>query len=151
MTGQVTVLAVRHADIDQPAASADPPLNAAGRRRATALAHVAGSSAVGTIFTSTLTRTKATAEPLARRLGLQPREVPGTAELAEQVRSGELGEVVMIAGHSNTVPEMIHALGVPSAPAIGEREFDNLFVVTVVVADGTAALVRLRYGAIPTR
>ena len=50
----------------------------------------------------------------------------------------------MIAGHSNTIPEMIEAFGVPAAPAIGEREFDNLFVVSVV--GGEAALLRLKYG-----
>ena len=40
---------------------------------------------------------------------------------------------------------MIEALGVPApAPAIGEREFDNLFVVTSV--GGEAGLLRLKYG-----
>ena len=37
-----TVLAVRHADVDLPPTGPDPPLNAAGRRRAEALARVVG-------------------------------------------------------------------------------------------------------------
>jgi broad specificity phosphatase PhoE len=68
----VTVLAVRHADIDLPAASEDPELNAAGRVRADDLAHAVATSGVSTIFTSELTRTKQTVAPTARELGLLP-------------------------------------------------------------------------------
>lgn len=140
-----TVLLVRHADIDVPPLSNDPHLNAAGRRRAMGLAHIAGGSGVTAIFTSTFTRTVQTVQPLAIQLGLVARPVPPPAVLAQQVTAGGLGNVVVIAGHSNTVPEMIEALGVPApAPAIGEREFDNLFVVTVV--GGEAGLLRLKYG-----
>ena len=61
--------------------------------------------------------------------------------------SGPDGAVVLIAGHSNTVPEMIAALGVPPPlPTIGEQDFDNLFVVTANAATGQAALVALKYG-----
>ena len=145
----VTVLLVRHADIDLPPGSTDPPLNSDGQTRARALAHVAGSAEVSAIFTSTFTRTKQTAKPLADRLGLQPQEVPQPEHpdvLAQQILSGQFGAVVLIAGHSDTVPKMINALGTAAEPAISEREFDNLFVVTVL-RRGEAALVRLRYGA----
>src|SRR3954447_13028913 len=143
-----TVLLVRHADIDLPlpAGSNDPPLNAAGRARAETLAHVAGAAGVTTVFTSPFARTKQTVGPLAARLGVQPREVPSPQVLAHEVSSGATGEVVLIAGHSNTVPEMIAALGAPPPmPTIGEREFDNLFVVTVT-GPGRASSVRLKYG-----
>lgn len=140
----ITILLVRHADIDLPPVTADPPLNAAGRERAEALAHVAGSAGVSTVFTSALTRTKETAEPILKVLGIAGREMPAAAAVARQARAGDLGAVVLIVGHSNTVPEVIAALGVPAPPVIGETEFDNLFVVTVTEPSG-ASLLALRY------
>ena len=140
-----TVLLVRHADVNTPAASNNPPLNAAGKARAKVLAHVAGAAGVTTVWTSTFERTKQTAKPLAALLGLQPQEVPPVEELAEVVAGGTGGHVILIAGHSDTVPEMIAALGVSDPPAVGHTEFDNLFVVTVH-APGEATLARLKYG-----
>jgi phosphohistidine phosphatase SixA len=141
----VTVLAVRHADVDLPPDGHDPGLNAAGRRRAEALARLAGAAGVTAIRTSEFRRTQQTVEPLAQRLGLTPAVAPDAAELAQRIRAAELGDVVVVAGHSNTVPELLGALGVGTVPVITEAEFDNLFVVTVLPASG-AGLLRLRYG-----
>lgn len=140
-----TVLFARHADIDLPATSSDPVLNAAGVRRAAELAHVVSGARVASAFTSTRRRTKLTAAPLANRLGLQPNEVAPPEEFARQVLAGELGDVIMVVGHSNTIPEMIAALGAVAPPTIDEREFDNLFLVTVA-GNGGASLVALKYG-----
>jgi broad specificity phosphatase PhoE len=141
----ISVLFVRHADIDLPPLSKDPPLNAAGLERAHALAHVAKMAGISAIFTSEFLRTKQTVMPLANLLGLPPREI--TEALLGEIRRGTLGNVVLIAGHSNTVPDMMAALGVPSPlPTIGQREFDNLFVVTLMPSQGQAGLVGLHYG-----
>jgi broad specificity phosphatase PhoE len=141
----VTVLAIRHADIDLPAATEDPGLSAAGRARADALAYVVGHCPISTIFTSRLTRTKQTVEPTARLLGLLPRVAPTAATLARQARAGQLGSLVLVAGHTNTIPPVLTALGATSVPVIGEREFDNLFVLTT--HPGGAELLQLRYGS----
>lgn len=106
-----TVLLVRHADIDLPPSSNDPPLNSAGMERANELVHVAGLEGITAVFTSSLARTKQTVGPLAARLGIQPREVPPPPVFAEEILSGTVGQVVLVAGHSNTVPQMIEALG----------------------------------------
>jgi len=141
-----TVLLVRHADIELPPHSDDPPLSSAGRERAETLAHVVGAARVTTVFTSSRLRTKQTAEPLVARIGVPPRETPPPAAFAQQVRSGIFGEMIMVVGHSNTVPQMMDALGVPPPlPEIGEREFDNLFVVTVL-QPGPASMAHLKYG-----
>lgn len=140
-----TVLFTRHADIDLPATSSDPELNAAGMQRAGELAHVVSAAHVTSVFTSTLRRTKLTAAPLAARLGLRPDVVPPPDELARQVVTGELGAMIMVVGHTNTIPDMIAALGVVTPPAIGEREFDNLFLVTIP-GSGEASLLALKYG-----
>lgn len=141
----IKVFLARHADIDLPRTSSDPDLNAAGRARAQALTGVEGVADVKAIFTSTFARTKQTVAPLAAMLGLEPRVTSGN--LISDLLSGPDGAVVLIAGHSDTVPTMIGALGVaPPLPIIYEPDFDNLFVVTAMPATRQAALVRLKYG-----
>src|SRR5262245_19970639 len=105
-----TVLLLRHADIDPPPGQApdDWPLNAAGQARAETLAHVAGGTGITTIYVSPALRTQQTAAPIAAMLGLQPRQVPATLpQLVQQVLSEATAAVVLIVGHSNTVPQMI--------------------------------------------
>ena len=140
-----TLLAVRHADIDLPPADNDPPLNPAGHRRARALARVLGPAGITAILTSEFTRTQQTVDPVAHELGLNPQIGPSPSVLAAQVRTGELGDVVLVAGHSNTIPEIITALGSAAPSPITEAEFDNLYVITVV--GDAAQLVHMRYGA----
>jgi phosphohistidine phosphatase SixA len=141
-----TVLLVRHADIDLPPGSNDPPLNAAGMERANVLVHVAGTAGIATVFTSPRIRTKQTVAPLVARLGIQPREVPLPHIFAQEILSGMAGGVVLVSGHSDTVPQMIDALVAPPPSfLIGPTEFDNLFVVTVV-SPGLASVLRLKYG-----
>ena len=126
-----TVLAVRHADIDLPPSSGNPALNAEGRQRADALSRVVGDAGVDSIFTSQFIRTRQTVAPIAAHLGLTPQLAPSPTVLAQQIRAGELGDVVVVAGHSDTIPEILTALGAPPPPPITEAEFDNLYVAAV--------------------
>ena len=50
--------------------------------------------------------------------------------------------VVLVVGHSNTLPEILGRLGVPGVQ-VGDDDYGNLFVV--VRRDGKATLVTLRY------
>ncbi|WP_077041595.1 phosphoglycerate mutase family protein [Rhodococcus sp. MTM3W5.2] len=106
-----TVLLTRHEDINLPAVSPDPELNAVGIERAEALAHAVGAARADAVFTSSFLRTKQIAAPLATRIRVQPRQVLPPAKFARQVRAGALGEVVLVVGHSNTVLEMIAEFG----------------------------------------
>ena len=140
----ITAILVRHADRDD----GDAPLNDKGRARAVALARIVGLARVGHIFTSTAPRTAQTAEPLARLLDLTPKAIDAGTDLAAAVRALSNNDVALIVGHSNTVPEAIAALGVPSpSPTIGDHDFDNLFIVTIGLT-GPPALVQLRYGEV---
>ncbi len=38
---------------------------------------------------------------------------------------------VLVAGHSNTVPDIIEALGISTPPVITANQYDNLFVVHI--------------------
>jgi broad specificity phosphatase PhoE len=144
LSGMPTVLAVRHADIDLPPPHNDPPLNPAGRRRALALARLVAPAGITAIRTSEFARTQQTVGPVAQDLGVDPEIGPSPSVLAALVRAGELGDVVLVAGHSNTIPEIVVALGAAAPAPITETEFDNLYVITVV--DGGTQVVHLRYG-----
>jgi len=56
-----------------------------------------------------------------------------------------LGSVVFVAGHSNSVPPVISALGGGSLPEIPEQEYDNIFIVTVQRFRPTRVM-KLKYG-----
>jgi phosphohistidine phosphatase SixA len=148
--GMKTVVLLRHADFDMPPDGVVPdstPLNAAGRARAEVLARLVGIAGVTAVFTSEAVRTQQTAEPLATKLGLPVRKVPAAKrqELLQQVLSDAAGPVVLIVGHSTTVPSLITDLGTPgSGPSI--QGHDDLFIVTVV-GNRKANMVRLKYGS----
>ena len=72
--------------------------------------------------------------------------VPETAlPPVRRLRRMEPGASALVAGHSNTVPELLTALGVKETVTIADDEYDNLFVVTLDSA-GRTWLKRLRFG-----
>lgn len=139
-----TVILVRHAE--KRTDKENPDLTVAGTARAKELVHILGASGIKAIYTSQYLRTKRTAEPLAEALKLTPVEMDAakTNELVKDILDHHAGEVVFIAGHSDTVPEIIDALGA-RVPPIGDLEYDNLYIVTIDKSRG-AAVVHLKYG-----
>ncbi|MGD8815691.1 MAG: phosphoglycerate mutase family protein [Acidobacteriota bacterium] len=154
--GTTTVFLVRHAERAapgdpefDPSDPSDPPLNAAGRARAQELARVLEEAGVTAVYASQFKRTQQTVEPLAQRAGVPVtvHDARDSAGLAALIARGDAGGVVVVAGHSNTVPELIEALGAPPvAPIEDAWEYDNLFVVTRGDA-GEATVQTLKYGA----
>ncbi len=151
-TSDPLVLLVRHAEkVTEPAD--DPSLSAKGIKRAQALATALRDAGVTAVITTELRRTRDTAQPLAKALGLKPEVVPARGRqagthaeaVAEAVRR-HMNGVVLVVGHSNTIPLIIHALGGPLLPKIGEAMYANLFVL--IPWAGEMRLVRSRYGAV---
>jgi broad specificity phosphatase PhoE len=145
-----TVILLRHAEKVTDAGVKDPPLTAAGTSRAAELARVLGDSGITAIYVTPFTRTRQTAAPLAKALGLKAIEIEADAdypvEMAKRIRTEHGGRTIVVVGHSNTTPDVIRALGVANPPAIPDSEYDALFVVTLV--EGSAPrLLSLRYGA----
>ena len=145
------VVLVRHAE-KAASSTGDPPLTKAGRERARALVVALKDTAIDAIITSEAKRTRETAEPLAQARGLTPtvvsRDTGGrpdhAAAVAAEVRR-HAGGVVVVVGHSDTVPLIIEALGGPRFPEISSGEFSNLFLL--VPGPAGARLVRAHYGA----
>ncbi len=134
-----TALVVRHAE------RSNDSLTPAGRVRAEKLAHVAGEAGVTAIYATEFIRTQQTVQPLAAHLGLPVNLYPAAdvEGLVDQILSDHAGEVVLIAGHGDTVPAIIKELGGESMPLI--KEYDNLFIVTVY-GPGSAKVIHLNYG-----
>jgi 2,3-bisphosphoglycerate-dependent phosphoglycerate mutase len=143
-----TVLLVRHAEKATDVRTSDPDLSAAGQARAQALAHVAGSAQVAAIYATQYKRTQQTVAPLAALLGLTPVQHPAADVngLAQAIRTNWSGRTVLVAGHSNTVPQIVTALtGTPMAE-IPDEQYDNLYVV-VLPPEGGSQVTNLKYGA----
>ncbi|MCO4772967.1 MAG: histidine phosphatase family protein [Deltaproteobacteria bacterium] len=141
----LTVFLVRHAEkLD---ASRDPALSPAGTERAVTLAGVLGDAGLTHVHSSDYIRTRTTAAPVAKAMGLEvmvydPRDLPG---MATSLRA--TGGVHLVVGHSNTTPALTELLGgAPGEPIQEKGEYDRLYVVTVA-ADGTTQSTLLRYGA----
>jgi len=144
-----TLILVRHAEkLIVPPENKDPDLSPAGQARAQELVRMFSDAGIGAIYATQYKRTQQTVKPLADKLALAVNKVDAkeTAELVKQIRSRNVGQVIFIAGHNNSVPEIIAAMGGPKLPIIPETEYDNLYILTVYT-DGATKLLKLRYGS----
>jgi broad specificity phosphatase PhoE len=139
------VYLVRHAEraTDHPT---DPTLTPEGRARAEVLAGMLADSAIARVYATSYRRTRLTVDPLAARLGLSVEEYDPDAQsaLAERIRRTPGRHLV--AGHSNTIPELVRLLGGEPGEPIGENEYDRLYVVTIGAGGGVRTTL-LRYGS----
>jgi broad specificity phosphatase PhoE len=146
---QVVIL-VRHAE-KAAAPKGDVALSDAGLVRAEALAAALADAHVDAIVTTQLRRTRETAAPLAAKRHLTPVVVPTGENIDAHARAvaealRDLGPVVLVVGHSDSVPAIIHALGGPSLPALCETQYAQLFTM-VTMPGKPPRLVRSTYGA----
>jgi len=147
-----TVIFVRHAE-KALVPTDDPGLNEAGKRRAAELARqlvdadvVAG---VDAIYSTSYRRTEETVQPVATALGLPitSYDVSNTASIMDEIVKEHKGKIVLVVGHSNTVPALIGNMGASKkVPEIDENEYDNIYVVSIPWF-GKTKTIRLRYGA----
>jgi broad specificity phosphatase PhoE len=143
------VVLVRHAE-RQGTMTADPPLSPAGLARAQRLAalfgETHGNGRIDTIYVTDTRRTQQTAAPLAADLHERPIVMPAgdVAGLASRVLRDNRGQHVLIVGHSNTVPELVHALSGLTVDPISDGDYENIYIVTIP-SNGPATLLHLRY------
>ena len=144
-----TLILVRHAEKTVvPPENKDPDISPAGQARAQELVKMFGDTGIAAIYATQYKRTQQTVKPLADKLGLAVTKVNAkeTGELVKHIRARNAGQVIFIAGHNNTVPEIIAAMGGPQLPIIPETEYDNLYILTVY-SDGSAKLLKMKYGS----
>lgn len=141
-----TICLVRHAEKAE--GGANPELSAAGHHRAKELARTLESMEFDACFATQYKRTQQTVEPTAKsnEQKVQIAKAGTEKRLIEKIQQEFEGKRVLIAGHSNTVPMMLRALGVKAPPKLSESDYDNLFIVTIR-KQGNITYHHLHYGA----
>ncbi len=148
--GQSTFYIVRHAEKASVPGERDPELTAAGRARARELARVLRSVKIDVVLSTAYKRTTATVTPAAATRRLAVGSYAPKMKAEEAARLVAQKKTFLVAGHSNTVPMILEALGVKGPHRkLDENDYDNLFVVHVA-ADGRVLMQHLHYGAVTT-
>jgi phosphohistidine phosphatase SixA len=126
-----TVILVRHAE--KVSESRDPDLSARGQERARQLARQLAGLAPAALYATEYKRTQQTLAPLAKQLGVRCQVHPGrdSAGLAQKIRDEHAGQVVVVAGHSNTVPAIAAALGAPAGSFRKKTAYDDLVLISL--------------------
>lgn len=108
----------------------DPNLTDEGARQAERLAAFLGRDPPSAIYVTDTKRARQTAAPLAAKLGLTPklyapRDMPALkAEVMEEKGS------VLVVGHSNTVPDIVEALGGTRPAPLSDTDFGDVWRVS---------------------
>ena len=146
-----TVIFVRHAE-KALTPEGDPGLSPAGQRRVAELTRqlvdadvVAG---VDAVYSTPFRRTEETARPVAEALGLplNSYDAADTEAIMERIVRDHKGKIILVVGHSNTVPALIGNMGASKkVPEINEAEYDNIYIVSIPWF-GKTKTIRLRYG-----
>jgi len=146
-----TIIFFRHAE-QTSHDEADPPLSEAGQRRVVELTRqlvdadvVAG---IDAIYSTPYIRSLETARPLADRLDLpiNTYSADDTEEILDTILKNHKGKIILVIGHSNTLPVLIANLGASKkVPAIAQNEFDNIYIISIPWF-GKTKTIRLRIG-----
>lgn len=126
-----TLIIVRHAERSD-GVGPNVLLTKDGENRAAKLAEILKDSGINHIITTEMKRTQQTAEPSAKRLGIQPIIISAyqTKALVEQLKTFKTSDKVLVVGHNNTVPMMIRELGGPDI-SIDDSEYSFMFIVNL--------------------
>lgn len=145
---KTTVYIVRHGekDLSDPK-DPNPKLDAAGQQRAQDLAKTLRKEKFDAVFSTNYIRTRNTVSPLADKQGLdiQLYDASTPEVLVKKVRDLYESKKIIIAGHSNTVLELVEAFGAERpVKELTEEDYDLLFKLEIS-SDGVE-LKTSRYG-----
>ena len=140
----VVVYLVRHAEKADDGTD-DPPLAIAGRIRVQTLKALLADARLTHVHTTDWKRTRDTARPFAEEAGVElamydPRELETLATAIKATPGRHL-----VAGHSNTTPQLVAALGGDPGGAIDDLEYDRLYIL-VIDPGGSTVTTLLRFG-----
>lgn len=146
-----TIIFIRHAE-KMAVDDRDPDLSAEGRERVAELtrqmAYADVIQGVDAIYSTPFKRTQQTVQPLADELDLPINiyDASDTEEVLETILKRHKGKVILVVGHSNTIPQLIWNLGASKrVPPIDENEYDNVYIIAIPWF-GKTKTIRLRYG-----
>jgi Histidine phosphatase superfamily (branch 1) len=123
---------VRHAEKQ---GGSDPALTVNGNIRAGDLMRYLQNKKVKHIYATQYKRTQMTGDSMRLQLGidtvLYKAEESGADLFNKMAANGDFKKVILVIGHSNTVPDYIKKAGVANYPVtdIADNEFDNIYKV----------------------
>ena len=135
-----TILLVRHAE--KVSNAPDAGLSDLGKERAERLARVLADAGISAIYTSEVQRTQQTVAPLAKRLKIEPTVIAAKDMdgLVKRLQAVPDGAVVLVVGHSNTLPIIIEKFlgkqqagfhgGTMREMTMGDADYDRLFIIS---------------------
>lgn len=141
------VVLVRHGE-KQPAPADDPSLSEAGVARARALDAALAHSTPSTIVVSSRKRTVETAAVVQQRTGVTPTVIALDAQHVPNVAAAVMraSGVVLVVGHSNTIPAIVNALAGTKLPDICDASYATMFLVIPGATSTKAQVVKSQYG-----
>ena len=120
----------RHAEKQIIKGEDNPELTRAGFSRSNVLAQAMADITPGLIYSSEYTRTQQTVAPLAKQWGsdiiIKTAKDP---EAQVEAALSNCNKHVIIAGHSNTIPNLISLFGVMDEIAIEDNQYGDLFII----------------------
>lgn len=141
------VILVRHGE-KQPAPADDPSLSEAGVARARALDAALALATPSTIVVSPRKRTSETAAVVQQRVGVAPTVIPLDARHVQNVAAAimKASGVVLVVGHSNTIPAIVNALAGTTLPDLCDASYATMFLVTPASGARRSQVVKTTYG-----
>jgi len=144
-TGDITTIyIVRHAEkVDD---STDPELSDAGKERALKLAGMLEKIDVDAIYSTNYKRTLATVRPTSHLKEVEVQLYDPRNEVEyERILEENIGKIILIAGHSNTVPMAANFyLGEDRLEKFDESDYGN-FLILMVKEVGDTKLIHLTF------
>lgn len=141
-----TFILVRHAEKAVDGGS-DPELKPEGVKRAVAFADLFAKATIDAVYSTNYKRTRNTITPLATAKGLTVNTYSSmkAADL-EALLAKHAGGTIVLAGHSNTIPEIANALvGEKKFEQFADDDYGNIIVVSVTAIGKNAKVLLLRY------
>ena len=103
---------------------------------------------IDAVYSTPFKRSLETVQPIADALDLpiNSYDAADTETVLETILKNHKGQIILVVGHSNTVPALIANLGASkNVPPIAQNEFDNIYIISIPWF-GKTKTIRLRIG-----
>lgn len=143
VNAQEAVFVIRHAE-QELTGGVNAGLRPEGRERAADWATILRPSGLDLVVTTEIKRSRVTGTIIAEALGVPRVEISEGASsgIAEILRESNPEDVILVVGHSSTIPKMLRSFGYADTFPISRSAYGWLFIVTPV-QNGSPAVTRL--------